>query len=90
MENNSQNHIVGISEILISYGRHTPWINLSSIRSYEDAMSQKITAGNHWSSTENGTNNAWYVSFSSGFTSYTGKYHSFVVRPSVACELSNL
>ena len=86
MENNSQNHIVGMSEILISYGRHTPWINLASIRSYEDAMSQKLTAGNHWSSTENNSNNAWNVNFNSGNTNNNNKNNSNVVRPSVAHE----
>ena len=44
----------------------------------------------HWSSTECTTSNAWYVNFSSGFTFSSNKNYSTVVRPSVACELSNL
>lgn len=43
--------IIGGSELLISYGRHTPWSNINILRSYEDAMSQTKT-GSHWSSTE--------------------------------------
>ena len=41
----------------------------------------------YWSSTENSSHNAWYVSFGNGFTTYNGKYHNFVVRPAVACEI---
>lgn len=63
---NGNASIVGESELLFSYGRHTPWFNVAAIRSYEDAMPQKPTLGNHWSSTENSSNNSWNVNFNSG------------------------
>lgn len=44
---NGNASIVGESELLFSYGRHTPWFNVAAIRSYEDAMPQKPTLGNH-------------------------------------------
>lgn len=75
--------IIGGSELLISYGRHTPWNNINILRSYEDAMSQTKT-GNHWSSTENSSNNAWNVNFNSGNTNNNNKNNSNVVRPAVA------
>ena len=77
-------YIIGMSEFLISYGRHTPYHNTNMVRSYEDAMPQTQTAGYHWSSTEGSSYYAWYVYFGSGDTYYTYKYYSFTVRPSVA------
>lgn len=41
----------------------------------------------YWSSTEVSSYNAWYVSFGNGFTTYGYKYHSYVVRPAVSCEI---
>lgn len=79
-------YIIGMSEFLISYGRHTPYHNTNMVRSYEDAMPQTQTAGNHWSSTENSSNNAWNVNFNSGNTNNNNKYNNFTVRPSVAHE----
>ena len=61
-------YIIGMSEFLISYGRHTPYHNPNMIRSYEDAMPQTQTAGNHWSSSENSSNNSWNVNFNDGNT----------------------
>ena len=79
----TENHINGRSELLLPYGRHTPWHNLSVVRSYEDAMPQ-TTAGNHWSSTENSSNNAWNVNFNNGNTNNNNKNNNNVVRPAVA------
>ena len=86
MKDSKSIHISGESEILISYGRHTPWFNLAAAWSYEDAMSQKSTTGNHWSSTENNSNNAWNVNFNNGNTNNNNKNNSYTVRPSVAHE----
>lgn len=79
-------NVVGVPELLFSYGRHTPWFNIRTVRSYEAAMPQKSTLGNHWSSTENSSNNAWNVNFNSGNTWNNNKYNTNVVRPSVAHE----
>ena len=79
----TENHINGRSELLLPYGRHTPWHNLSVVRSYEDAMPQ-TTAGNHWSSTENSSNNAWNVNFNNGNTNNNNNNNNNVVRPAVA------
>lgn len=76
-------HINGRSGLLFPYGRHTPWHNLGAVRSYEVAMPQ-TTAGNHWSSTENSSNNAWNVNFNNGNTNNNNKYNNFTVRPAVA------
>lgn len=83
---NGNASIVGESELLFSYGRHTPWFNMGIIGSYKDAMPQKPTLGNHWSSTENSSNNSWNVNFNSGNTWNNNKYNSNTVRPSVAHE----
>lgn len=74
------------SGVLIPYGRHTPWCNLATVRSYEVAMSQKSTVGNHWSSSENSSNNAWNLNFNNGNTWNNNKYNNNVVRPAVAHE----
>lgn len=43
----------------------------------------------YWSSTEYGSNVAWYVHFNNGYTNngYSSKCNYYVVRPAVACEL---
>ncbi len=50
--------------------------------SYEDAMSQK--SSNHWSSTENNTNNARNVNFNDGNANNNNKYNGNVLRPVAA------
>ena len=40
--------------------------------------------GNHWSSTESYSGNAWNVNFYNGHTNNSTKYNSYTVRPSVA------
>lgn len=46
----------------------------------KEKSAQTITASNHWSSTENNTNNAWNVNFSSGNTNNNNKNNNNVVR----------
>lgn len=41
----------------------------------------------YWSSTEDSSNDAWYVNFGYGYTGYYNQNASYVVRPAVACEL---
>ena len=41
----------------------------------------------YWSSTENSNGNAWYVDFCSGSISVNYKDGTYVVRPSVTCEI---
>ena len=40
-----------------------------------------LGSSNHWSCSENNSNNSWNVNFESGnFIIYNGKYYSIVVR----------
>ena len=43
-------------------------------------------SSNHWSSTENNSNNSWNVNFNDGHFNNNNKYNSHVVRPCVALD----
>lgn len=78
------NLAIGVSGLLLPYGRHTPWSNMA-VRSYYAAMSQKTNTGNHWSSTENNSNNSWNVNFGDGnVNNNNNKNNGNTVRPAVA------
>lgn len=40
----------------------------------------------YWSSTEYSANYSWYVNFYNGYSSIYFQYHTYVVRPAVACR----
>lgn len=72
---------------LSGYGRLTPWHGVVCARSYDAAKPHKNSLSNHWSSTENSTNNSWNVNFNDGNVNNNNnnnKYNTNVVRPAVA------
>ena len=69
---------------LLGYGRLTPWHGINYVRSYEAAQPHINSTGNHWSSTENSTNNSWNVNFGDGNSNNNNKYNANIVRPAVA------
>lgn len=69
---------------LSGYGRLTPWHGTLYARSYDAAKPHKNSLSNHWSSTENSTNNSWNVNFGDGNINNNNKYNTNVVRPAVA------
>lgn len=69
---------------LLGYGRLTPWHGINYVRSYEAAQPHINSTGNHWSSTENSSNNSWNVNFGNGNSNNNNKYNTNVVRPAVA------
>lgn len=69
---------------LSRYGRLTPFHSIYYVRSYEAAKSHKNSLANHWSSTENSSNNSWNMNFNDGNINNNNKNNQNVVRPSVA------
>lgn len=69
-------------------GKRLPTVDeLRYVYCYKDAINEIIEErggtplySNHWSSTEYNTGNAWYVNFSSGYTTGTYKNYNYVVR----------
>lgn len=67
---------------------HLILLNINEInKALEEAGGEQMKASWYWSSTEYSNTSAWYVHFGSGSTNSYYKAGTFIVRPSVVCEL---
>ena len=67
---------------------HLILLNINEINNaLEEVGGEPMKANWYWSSTEYSNTSAWYVHFGSGSTNSYYKAGSFVVRPSVVCEI---
>ena len=63
-------------------------LNINEInKALEEAGGEQMKGTWYWSSTEYSNTSAWYVHFGSGSTNSFDKAATFVVRPSVVCEI---
>lgn len=67
---------------------HLILLNINEINNaLEEVGGEPMKANWYWSSTEYINTSAWYVHFGSGSTNSYYKADTFVVRPSVVCEI---